>query len=179
MPLFYLPWEKHRIRAIRSTRVMARSIGSASLPLVFFAPWVQAAKPIGVLLVTPTNGLVSSGTIGGPFSPSSQLYALSNSGTASLGWSAIKSQSWVSLSVSSGTLAVGASANVTVSVNPNANSLSVGNYADTVTFTNLTDGNGTTNRLVTLTVNPIPAPSGPTATAISTNQITLSWTDKI
>jgi alpha-tubulin suppressor-like RCC1 family protein/fibronectin type 3 domain-containing protein len=74
-------------------------------------------------------------------------------------------------------LASHATASVTVGINSNANALVVGNYSATVTFTNRTNNNGTTSRLVSLTVNPIPAPSGLTATTASTNQINLSWTD--
>src|ERR1017187_6634306 len=74
-------------------------------------------------------------------------------------------------------LASHATASVTVGINSNANALVAGNYSATVTFTNRTNNNGTTSRLVSLTVNPIPAPSGLTATTASTNQINLSWTD--
>ncbi|MGD0651990.1 MAG: hypothetical protein ABSA97_12780, partial [Verrucomicrobiia bacterium] len=67
-------------------------------------------------------------------------------------WSASNSQNWVSLSGTGGTLAAGASTNVTVTINSNANSLAAGVYSNTVTFINLTNGNGTTTRVVTLTV---------------------------
>ena len=122
---------------------------------LFFAPPVLGAKPVGVLTVTPTNGLAASGFVGGPFSPFSQVYALSNSGTASLSWEARRDQNWVGLSATNGTLSVGASTTVTVSINANANALAAGSYSDTVTFTNVTNGNGTTNRSLSLTVTGI------------------------
>lgn len=137
----------------------------------------MVARPAGVLSVTPTNGLSTSGFSGGPFSPSSRIYTLTNSGNATLAWAANKAQSWVTLSATSGILSVGRATTVTVSINSTANSLAVGSYSDSITFTNVTNGNGTTSRAVGLVVNPIPAPSGLTATAISTNQISLSWID--
>lgn len=122
----------------------------------------------GSLSVTPSTGLASSGSVGGPFSPSSQSYTLTNTGSASINWSATKAQSWVSLSAASGTLAAGASAIVTVSINSAASSLAAGTYSDTVSFTNTTNGSGNTSRGVTLTVNG----STPTPGALSVSPAT-------
>ncbi|HUK81818.1 MAG TPA: PKD domain-containing protein [Verrucomicrobiae bacterium] len=107
-----------------------------------------------LLVVTPANDLSGSGMTGGPFNPSSQIYTLGNSGNSNLDWSVTHTSSWVTISPTNGTLAAGTATNVTVSINATANSLSVGNYADTVLFTNTTDGAGTTTRSVNLTVNP-------------------------
>src|SRR5882724_11295912 len=164
--------EKHRIKAIRTAWLTWWLIGCTSLILFSWLPPVLADKPVGILSVSPANGLVSSGFVAGPFSPSSQVYALSNSGTASLGWAATKAQNWVSLSASSGTLTAGASTSLTVSINSNANSLAIGGHADTVTFTNLTNGNGTTNRSVSLTVNGIPVLSVSPSSGLSSSGTT-------
>jgi hypothetical protein len=59
--------------------------------------------------------------------------------------------SWVSLTNPTGTLAAGGTALVTVSINSNANTLPAGTYADTITFTNTTNGQGNTTRGVALT----------------------------
>jgi uncharacterized repeat protein (TIGR02543 family) len=107
----------------------------------------------GVLSVTPGTGLNASGNKGGPFSPSSQAYTLQNTGGTSINWNASKTQTWVTLSPASGSLAAGASATVTASINSNANSLNGGSYSDTVNFVNSTNGNGNTSRSVTLSVN--------------------------
>ena len=111
------------------------------------------ALPPGVLSVTPAGDLTSSGNQGGPFSPSSQIYTLQNTGSASINWTASKTASWVTLSAASGSLAGGASTNMTVSINSGANSLAAGNYSDTVSFVNSSNGNGNTTRGVALTVN--------------------------
>jgi hypothetical protein len=119
-----------------------------STPLTVAAP--------GVLAVTPAGGLTSSGLAGGPFTPSSQVYTLQNTGGSTISWTCTNGQPWTTRSPSSGTLAAGATATVTVSINAAANDLVAGTYNDSVTFTNATNGSGTTARAVALTVNPRP-----------------------
>ncbi len=108
---------------------------------------------LGVLTVTPATGLVSAGTAGGPFTPASAAFTLQNTGTSPITWTAGNSQTWVTLSLASGTLAAGATATVTATINATANTLAAGSYADTVIFANTTNGGGNTTRPVTLTVN--------------------------
>jgi hypothetical protein len=117
-----------------------------------FSLTVNAA---GSLSVSPAGGWSSSGAQGGPFTPSSYSYTLSNPGTTAINWTATKSQSWVTLSLANGTLQPGASTTVAVSINSNANSLPASQtpYTGTVNFTNTTNGNGNTTRSVNLTVN--------------------------
>lgn len=103
------------------------------------------------LAVTPSDGLVASGPVGGPMGPSI-TYTLSNASFGSINWTAGKTQPWVSLSAAGGTLAPGASVQVTVSVNSDANTLPAGTYGDTVSFVNTTTGIGNTTRAVTLEV---------------------------
>ncbi len=107
----------------------------------------------GVLSVSPADGLTSSGLQGGPFSPPSKAYTLTNTGGSSINWSASKSQLWISLSSTSGTLSTGSNTTVTVSINNNANNLSAGTYSDNISFSNTTNGNGNTSRGVTLSVS--------------------------
>ena len=120
---------------------------------------VNGATVSGPLTVSPAGGLASSGTIGGPFSPSSQTYTLTNTGTASMNWTASKVASWVTLSATAGTLASGATTTVTASINSGANSLAAGSYTDNITFTNTSNGSGNTTRPVSLTVNATEAPT--------------------
>lgn len=107
----------------------------------------------GMLSVSPGDGLTSSGNEGGPFSPDSKQYVLTNTGDAAIDWSAAKSQPWLDLSPAGGLLDAGAYATVTVSINANANGLSAGIHQDSVTFTNDTNGSGDTSRPVSLTVD--------------------------
>ena len=138
---------------------------------------VVAAAP--VLAVTPATGLVSSGTVGGAFTPSGATYTLSNTGNASLNWTAAKTAAWVTLSSASGTLAAGANTTVTASINATASTLAVGSYSDTITFTNSTNANGNTTRAVSLAVGSNTAPSAPALTALPLysqgGSKTVSW----
>ena len=130
---------------------------------------------VGVLSVTPSGGLSSSGYQGGPFSPGTQTYTLQNTGGTSINWSAGKTQGWVSLSATSGSLASGASTTVGVSINGGANSLSAGSYSDTVTLSNVTNGNGNTTRSVGLTVN-VPVQTYTVATSPVGLQVSVDGT---
>lgn len=129
------------------------------------------------LSVSPSGNLTASGDHGGPFSPASQQYSLSNVGTGTLNWIAGADQNWVSVSSSSGS----GSGNVTVSINSNANSLSAGTYSSTVTF----DGNGgSITRQVQLTVTNAPVSASksslaavpPSASADGASQIVATAT---
>ncbi len=113
----------------------------------------SVASGAGALSVSPASGLSSSGTEGGPFSPARVSYTLTNTGGAAVSWTASKSASWVDLSETGDILSPGDSVSVEVSINSQAASLTAGTYSDWVTFTNATNGTGTTTRAVSLTVN--------------------------
>lgn len=134
----------------RSTELLDGVWGNVTLQA---ATLQGEAVSVGQLAVTPASDLIASGTAGGPFSPDSIIYTLTNSGSASLDWTASKTQDWVNLSMTDGSLAAGAATSVTVSINANADSLTAGNYNDTISFVNTTTGNGNTSRGVNLTVN--------------------------
>lgn len=132
----------------------ATSTGSDHYPLV--SDWlVITSGPQAQLGVTPSTGLASSGAQGGAFTPNNQVYTLTNSGTATLNWTASKTANWLTLSATSGTLAVNSSTTVTASINANANSLAAGSYSDTIGFTNTNNGAGNSTRAVSLTVTNI------------------------
>lgn len=142
------------------------SYANTNVCLKAFASTSSSPPTPGSLSVTPSTSFASTGQTGGPFSPSSQAYTLTNTGGSSINWTAAKGQSWVSLSTTSGALAAGASATLTVSINSNANTLAAGTYTDTVTFANATNGAGNTSRSVTLTVSSKPEP-GPGSLSVS------------
>jgi hypothetical protein len=140
----------------------------------------------GSLAVSPAGGLSSSGNFGGGFTPSSMAFTISNPGSSAINWTASKTQSWVTLSSTTGSLAAGATATVTASINNNANSLSVGSYSDTITFANTTNGTGNTTRPVALTVNTATATltlgnlsqnynGSPKSASVTTNPAGLSY----
>lgn len=118
---------------------------------------VQQRPQEGCLVVSPSDGLDAQGPQGGPFSPSSKQYILSNSGGQSINWSASVNCNWVSVSLTAGTLSPGQTATVTVSLNDNANRLNTGTHSCTVSFTNTTNGCGNQEREIRLTVQSLSA----------------------
>ncbi|HOX55770.1 MAG TPA: M36 family metallopeptidase [Candidatus Paceibacterota bacterium] len=90
------------------------------------------------LSITPNASLISSGPVGGPFSPNSISFTLTNAGSSSFDWASVSPATWLDLAPASGTLTPGGEAvTVTASVNASANSLATGLYPATVWFTNL------------------------------------------
>jgi hypothetical protein len=105
--------------------------------------------------VTPAEGLAATGIKGGPFEPESKIFTLTNRGTSEIQWSATSTQSWVTVSPSSGELEVGASGVITAQISSVANHLSVGTYGYTLTFSKRVSG-ATQHRGVSLHVTPVP-----------------------
>jgi len=109
---------------------------------------------IAGMSVSPATGLTASGATGGPFTPATTTYTISNAGTAPMTWTVSNTSSWLSLSPTGGTIASGSSATVTAAINSTANTLGIGTYSDTMTFTNTVNGLGNTTLPATLTVTP-------------------------
>jgi len=90
------------------------------------------------LQITPGSGFGAIGTIGRPFSNTNLSFVLTNIGSSSFNWGLGNTSAWLQVSLASGTLAPGgAAATVAVSLSAAATNLAVGNYAATITFTNL------------------------------------------
>jgi hypothetical protein len=113
-------------------------------------------NPPGMLMVESGSGLNATGLVGGPFTPGTALYELTNSGGQALSWSADAPATWLVLAPTNGQLGAGASLTVTALVSAAANALPVGSYSNVIYFTNLTSGLGSTQQQVSLTVNPVP-----------------------
>ncbi len=113
---------------------------------------VGTATPPTGLQIEPFDALVSLGNAGGPFDPVQKVYTLENLSEYPIDVEVGCGESWVSLDPASGTIPAGGTLDVTVSINTNANSLPNGEYGDTVTFTNVTDHEGDTDRSVDLEV---------------------------
>src|SRR5438270_12322309 len=67
---------------------------------------LQATAAPDVLTIAET-GLDASGTAGGPFTPSSGTYTLTNASGSPVNWTVASTQSWNTVSPASGTLAAG------------------------------------------------------------------------
>ena len=92
------------------------------------------------LKITPNDGFVSSGQVGGPFNVTSITYTLQNVGSNALSWTVTPLVNWLSVNAAGGPLATGAITTVTVSLNSAATLLTTGLYPGTVRFTNTTSG---------------------------------------
>ena len=91
------------------------------------------------LSVQPAEGLLAEGFTGGPFSPASKVYTLTNASGSSLSWSAFAAEApWASVSPADGVLAAGQAAQVTVGFNAQAAALPFGGYSGRVVFSNST-----------------------------------------
>ena len=114
------------------------------------------AGDAGSLTVSPSEGLHASGLIGGPFTPLDVTYTLENKGNHPVEWTLTKTRDWLDISSESGTVGAGATYTVTVSLKTeDVNGFPVGIYADTLTFTNVTEANRRFIRSVSLKVDPI------------------------
>ncbi|MCG3150259.1 MAG: hypothetical protein PCFJNLEI_03740 [Verrucomicrobiae bacterium] len=93
------------------------------------------------LQITPvTGGALNYAPADMAFVPGCTNYTLLNTGSATLNWTASKSQTWLEVTPTSGTLTAGATTTVAVCINAGANTLPVGFYYDSVIFTNTTTG---------------------------------------
>jgi Viral BACON domain len=110
------------------------------------------------LQITPPGGFAAAGYLGGPFSNTNEIFVLTNIGSSPLDWSLANTSAWLQVSAAGGTLTPGgASVSVSVSLAAAASDLAVGSYADTVGFTNTSDGYVQT-RQFTLLVQALPDP---------------------
>ncbi|HWN93701.1 MAG TPA: M36 family metallopeptidase [Methylomirabilota bacterium] len=96
------------------------------------------------LSIVPGSGFIANGPVGGPFSPNSTAFVLTNTGAAALSWTMANTSAWLNVSPAGGVLTPGGPvAIVTATLDaPTAASLPMGIYSATVRFTNLTSGVG-------------------------------------
>ena len=114
---------------------------------------VALATP-DTLAVLPGTGFSAAGSFGGPFSPDSENFSLTNTGATSLSWSLINLPLWLDASTADGTLASGSGTSVTVNLGAVAATLAPAVYTANLGFSNLTSGVSQL-RPVTLTVSPL------------------------
>ncbi len=106
--------------------------------------------------VGPASDFLAGGPVGGPFN-ATQTYTLTSERPTPPSFEVAADQPWITLNGQSGPLTInltgeGDTANVEVGFSATAAGLPAGLVEGEVTFTNLTDGNGTTSRGVTLDV---------------------------
>jgi len=89
------------------------------------------------LAILPTNSFSFTGPSGGPFNPATQTITLTNTGSGVLNWGINNTSSWFNVSPSSGSLASGAQAAVTITPASAMTSLPDGTYAASLQVTNL------------------------------------------
>src|ERR1035437_4672969 len=92
------------------------------------------------LIVISNYGFNAIGSAAGTFNVTSQTFYLTNAGAATLEWSLINTSAWLDVSMSSGTLALGGSNSVVVSLNTVASNLNAGTYTASLWFSNVTSG---------------------------------------
>jgi uncharacterized repeat protein (TIGR01451 family) len=131
---------------------------------------------LGSLAVSPVTGITASGIIGGPFTASNQVFVISNAGSATLTWNFIRSAPWVNRSAVSGSLGPGDSALLTVSFGSATYALPPGNYFETILFTNITSGLGSTARLINLNIssNHPPVAAGLALSTLENTPLTIA-----
>jgi len=109
-----------------------------------------APSAVGIVVIgTTLNG---TGNAGGPFTPSSTVYTVTNIGTEALDYQVTVDVNWVDITNGTGTLAGGATDTVAVAYGTAANLLTNGVHSGTIDFVNLTTGDGDTDRPVQLQV---------------------------
>jgi uncharacterized repeat protein (TIGR03803 family) len=119
------------------------------------------------LRITPGSDLLFTGPVGGPITPATQSYSLTNKASGTLNWSVTKDATWLSVSPTTGTLAAGGPAtNLTLKPNLLANDLPPGSYTATLWFTNLADSFGQTRQVTLAIVTPPLITSQPVSQAV-------------
>lgn len=119
------------------------------------------------LRISPGGDVILTGPVGGPFSPTTQNYTLTNTGSGTLNWALGNTSTWFNVSPVSGSLIRGTPATtVAISLAPAATNLPPGSYSATLWFTNLTDHFVQTRHAVLDVVTPPAITSQPTDQAL-------------
>jgi len=90
----------------------------------------------GSLSLWPATGFAFAGLTGGPFTPASGTFVLSNTLASAAQWSLVSTSSWLKLSSTGGTLHSNSAINVTLTLASAANSLKPASYSTSLAFSN-------------------------------------------
>jgi len=152
------------------------------------AEYVAAALNPGQpgLLITPADDFDAIGYEGGPFTPASVTYTLTNPFESALTWTAGVTAPWLTLSTENGSIEPSASVELTVTLNAAAAALAPGTYTDVLTIT--PDGFGSSYRGISLMVFSIPGEITVTDSILPDNDnnmpfgetvLTLTYTEQV
>lgn len=119
-----------------------------NLALDQLAPQTSTAT----LSITPSTGVTAVGDTTGPPSPASAQYTISNTGGSQLIYSISSSGDWLDITPDTGTLAPSEQTVINVQFNSSAGELEAGAYSGVLSFDNLTSGEGSSSRPVSLTI---------------------------
>jgi hypothetical protein len=108
---------------------------------VLQATWARNGRGIGV---SPEDELHATGDPGGPFDPSSIVYTVENLGPETIEYSVFASETWITVTNETGTLTGHESAEVTVALSAEAETLGRGLYTAQLFFVNDTEHIGDT-----------------------------------
>ena len=112
---------------------------------------IKALARMVNISAAPLTGIEANGFEGGPFTPSVRQYTIDSISDEATEVEVTCPTDWITLSGhTSGTIPAMGSAEFTVEINDNANSLAPGEHSATITITNLTEHLGDTTRDVTI-----------------------------
>ena len=160
-------WARQTIEIVSGVHTLRWAFATASTtPQGTNAGWVDQIS-IDRFAVSPADDWVVSGWAGGPFTPTSRIYTVTNAGSVAIPWSVAGSPNWITANSASGTLAPHSGTNVTCALNANAYALSSGTYSSSLVFSNQTSG-------LTLQRPVLLSATGPLCDAV--DRCNLTWT---
>ena len=113
---------------------------------------IKATLVVDAFFVTPASNYTAVGSAGGPFTPPTQVYTISNATPSARGWAITNAVNWYTISATNGSLAATSTTNITITINANANSLPLGLYSDNLVFNDTNSNSQITSHFVNLQV---------------------------
>jgi gingipain R len=114
-----------------------------------------AAPPTGMRVIG--SGFAAGGPLGGPFTPDTCEFVLTNHEATAISFAASDGSAWVDVSPASGSIPVGGEVIVTASLNGSANALPAGLHEIMIDFTNLDSNDGDASKGISVNVGtPVP-----------------------
>ena len=161
--------------------VSFRNLTNPSDPVATRDARITVDAPVAMTL-SPPEGFNSSGNEGGPFAPSGKNYRLRAQG-ADIQFEVSDNADWLDLNPSSGVIPRDGSVLVVARINASATGLARGNFQGVMTFTNLTNGVGSTTRPAVLTIALPPAAFNQTAPPADATDVAsrpnFQWEDSL